>query len=71
MASGDLRNFLAGFLNGLALSSRHDIYERRLESELESARNLTGVARHLRNSDVKNPDFAARLLNRAIIKGDQ
>lgn len=70
-ASGDLRNFLAGFLNGLALSGRPDIYERILETELESAKNLTGVARHLRYSDVKKPDFAARLLKRAIDKGDQ
>jgi ppGpp synthetase/RelA/SpoT-type nucleotidyltranferase len=67
-ASDDLRNFLAGFLNGLALSGRRDIYERTLESELESARNLAGVARHLRYSDVKKPDFAARLLKRAIDK---
>ena len=35
-ASDDLRNFLPGFLNGLALSGRRDIYERILESELES-----------------------------------
>jgi hypothetical protein len=42
-----------------------------LESELDSARNLAGVARHLRYSDVKKPDFAARLLKRAIDKGDQ
>jgi ppGpp synthetase/RelA/SpoT-type nucleotidyltranferase len=69
-ASDDLRNFLAGFLNGLALSGRRDIYERILESELESARNLAGLARHLRYSDVKKPDFAARLLKRAIDKGD-
>ena len=70
-ASDDLRNFLAGFLNGLALSGRPDIYERILETELESAKNLTGVARHLRYSDVKKPDFAARLLKRAIDKADQ
>jgi signal transduction histidine kinase len=69
--SDDLRNFLAGFLNGLALSDRPEIYERILETELESAKNLTGVARHLRYSDVKKPDFAARLLKRAIDKGDQ
>lgn len=69
-ASDNLRNFLAGFLNGLALSGRRDIYERILESELESARNLTGVARHLRYSDVKTPDFTARLLKRAINKCD-
>lgn len=69
-ASDDLRNFLAGFLNGLALSDRGDIYDRTLESELESARNLAGVARHLRYSGVKKPDFATRLLKRAIAKGD-
>ena len=57
-ASDDLRNFLAGFLNGLALSGRPDIYQRILENELGSAKNLTGVARHLRYSDVKKPDFA-------------
>lgn len=70
-ASGDLRIFLPGFLNGLAVGSRADIYERILESELESARNLTSVAWHLRKSDVKKPDFAGRLLKRAIEKGDQ
>jgi ppGpp synthetase/RelA/SpoT-type nucleotidyltranferase len=65
-ASNDLRRFLAGFLNGLALSGRSDLYERTLESELESARNLAGVARHLRYSDIQKPDFASRLLKRAI-----
>jgi len=69
-ASDDLRNFLASFLNGLALSGRRDIYERILEGELESARNLWGAVRHLRYSDVKKPDIAARLLKRAIDKGD-
>lgn len=68
--SDDLRNFLAGFLNGLALSGRRDVYERILESELKSARNLAGVVRHLRYSNVKKPDFATRLLKRAIDKGD-
>ncbi len=70
-ASNDLHSFLTRFLNGLALSGQLDIYERLLESELESARNLAGVARHLRYSDVKKPDFAARLLKRAIDRGDQ
>lgn len=70
-ASNDLRNFVPGFLNGLALSGRRDIYERILESELESAKDLAGVARHFRYSDVTKPDFAARLLKRAIDKGDQ
>jgi hypothetical protein len=69
-ASDDLRNFLAGFLNGLALSGRRDIYERILESELESGRSLAGVAHHLRYAEVKKPDFAARLLRRAIDTGD-
>jgi len=70
-ASDDLRTFLPGFLNGLAVGSRADIYERILESELESARNLTSIAWHLRKSDVKKPDFANRLLKRAIENGDQ
>lgn len=69
-ASDDLRNFLAGFLNGLALSGRSDIYEQILETELESAKNLAGVARHLRYSDIKKPDFADRILTRAIDKAD-
>ena len=69
-ASDDLRKFLAGFLNGLALSDRPDIYERILEAELESAKNLTGVARHLRYSGVKKPIFAARLSKHAIDRGD-
>ncbi len=69
-ASDDLRNFLAGFLNGLALSGRPDIYKRILETELESAKNLTGVARHLRYSGVKKPIFTARLLKHAIDRGD-
>ena len=69
-ASDDLRNFLPDFLNGLALSGRCDIYERILESELDSASNLEGVARHLRYSDVRKPNFVARLLKRAIDKAD-
>jgi ppGpp synthetase/RelA/SpoT-type nucleotidyltranferase len=69
-ASDNLRTFLPGFLNGLALGSQSDIYERVLENELECARNLAGVARHLRNPDVSKPEFAARLLNRAIEKDD-
>jgi ppGpp synthetase/RelA/SpoT-type nucleotidyltranferase len=70
-ASDDLRNFLPGFLNGLAKSSRADIYDRILEEELESARSLTSIAWHLRKADVTKPDFAARLLKRAIEKEDQ
>jgi ppGpp synthetase/RelA/SpoT-type nucleotidyltranferase len=69
-ATDDLRKFLVGFLNGLALSGRSDIYERIMESELESDRNLAWVVRHLRYSDVTKPAFAARLLKRAIDKGD-
>lgn len=70
-ASDDLRTFLPGFLNGLALSSKADIYERVVESELESAKNLSDIAWHLRKSDVKKQDLAARLLKRAIEIGDQ
>ncbi len=69
-ASDDLRKFLPAFLNGLALSARCDIYERILEGELESDRNLAGIARHLRYSNAKEPELAARLLKRAIDKGD-
>jgi len=70
-ASDALRNFLPGFLNGLAKSSRADIYERILEDELESARRLTSISWHLRKADVTKPDFATRLLKRAIATGDQ
>jgi phage replication-related protein YjqB (UPF0714/DUF867 family)/ppGpp synthetase/RelA/SpoT-type nucleotidyltranferase len=65
-ASDDLRRFLPGLLNGLSRSGRNDIYEAILERELVSAKNLSGIARHLRYSDVKQPDFAHRLLKRAI-----
>jgi len=70
-ASDDQRCFLPGFLNGLARSGQGDIYDRILESELASAQSLTNVVWHLRKSDVKKPDFATRLLQRAIEKGDQ
>lgn len=69
-ASDDLRNFLPGFLNGLALSCRSDIYQRILESELQSAMSLAGVARHVRHSDLTQPEFGARLLKCAIDKAD-
>lgn len=69
-ASDALRDFLTEFLNGLALSGRHYIYERILENEIESARNLASVARHLRYSEVKKPDFALSLLKRAIDRDD-
>lgn len=69
-ASDDLCNFLPGFLNGLALSGRSDIYERVLESELECARNLAGLASYFRHSDISNPKFVARVLERAIEKDD-
>jgi len=70
-ASDDLRMFLSYFLNGLALSDRCDIYERNLDSELESARSLAGVAYHFRYSNVQKPEYAARLLKRAIEKDDR
>ena len=43
-ASDDLRNFLPGFLNGLALSGRRDIYERTLRVSL----SLPGASQALR-----------------------
>lgn len=69
-ASESLRHFLAGFLNGFSRSSRSDIYEATLERELASAKNLSGVARHLRYSEVAKPEFASRLLRRAIETAD-
>lgn len=69
-ASDDLRNFLAGFLNGLAQSDRPDIYERILASELDSGRSLSGSARHLRYSPRAKPDLAERLLKRAISRDE-
>ena len=66
IASDNLRVFITYFLNGLVLSGRLDIYKRLLESELESAKNLAGVARHLRYSVATTPDFASRLLKQAI-----
>jgi ppGpp synthetase/RelA/SpoT-type nucleotidyltranferase len=67
-ASDDLRGFLAGFLNGLARSSRQEIYECVLDTELKSAKNLAGIARHLRFSDTKKPSVASAVLARAIEK---
>lgn len=65
-ASQDLRSFLVSFLNGFALNGQREIYRRILETELESATHLPALARHLRYSDVKEPEFADRLLKRSI-----
>lgn len=69
--SEDIRQFLPGFLNGLAKSSRPDIYAQTMESELQLAKDLSNIAWHLRKSDVEQPEFADRLLKRAIEKEDQ
>jgi ppGpp synthetase/RelA/SpoT-type nucleotidyltranferase len=69
-ATDDLRNFLPCFLNGLSASGTSDIYERTLKSELESARSLAGVARHIRFLERNRADDAGHLLRRAIGKGD-
>jgi len=69
-ASNDLLRFLPSFLNGLSRSGRGDIYEAILERELESNRNLSGVARHIRYSEVRKPEFARLLLTRAIERMD-
>lgn len=65
-ASEDLRAFLAGFLNGFSRSGRRDIYDRVVESELRSARNLAGVARHIRYAEAASPDLAGSVLRRAV-----
>jgi ppGpp synthetase/RelA/SpoT-type nucleotidyltranferase len=65
-ASDKLRNFLAGFLNGMALGGNDEIYQRTLENELSSAKYLEGIAHHLRHPVVSKPEFAARLLKRSI-----
>ena len=70
-ASEQLRNFLPGFLNGLALSGEENIYRRNFETELASARNLIGLARHLRYSAIAKPQFAERVLSRAIYLNDE
>lgn len=67
-ASDDLRAFLAGFLNGFVRSGRREIYDRVFGVELQSARNLAGVARHIRYSDVAAADLAGSVLARAIEK---
>ncbi len=69
-ASDGIVRFLAAFLNGLVISGRPDIYERVLERELDSCRNIIGVVRHLRYSDVRRPGIPARLLDQAIDRAD-
>lgn len=69
-ASVDLRKFLPGFLNGLAVSNRSDIYAATLDNEIESAKNLNGLVRHFRYSDIEKPEVADRLLSRAIESSD-
>jgi ppGpp synthetase/RelA/SpoT-type nucleotidyltranferase len=69
-ASEELRRFLAGFLNGFSRSNRADIYDRVIAEELQSARNLVGVARHLRYSDIAAPDRAEETLARSIKNED-
>jgi hypothetical protein len=65
-ASDKLREFLAAFLAGFERSSRNDIYRQTLERELQSGRNLAGIARHVRHSQGSHPGIASRLLARSI-----
>jgi ppGpp synthetase/RelA/SpoT-type nucleotidyltranferase len=65
-ASDGLREFLAAFLAGFERSTRTDIYEQTLERELQSGRNLAGLARHVRQSQGSHPGIASRLLARSI-----
>jgi ppGpp synthetase/RelA/SpoT-type nucleotidyltranferase len=69
-AADDLRNFLPGFLNGLAASEDSSTYERMLAQELESGRLLSGVALHFCAVKIDRPDDADRLLKRSIELGD-
>lgn len=69
-APDQLLDFLPGLLNGLALSGRKDIYQKNLEKEFQSAKNLSGLARHLRYSVIESPDLARQLLDRAIEVSD-
>ncbi len=68
-ASDRLREFLAAFLAGFERSTRTDIYEQALERELQSGRNLAGIARHVRHSQGSHPGIASRLLTRSIEAG--
>ncbi|MET3524142.1 poly-gamma-glutamate hydrolase family protein [Mesorhizobium abyssinicae] len=65
-ASDDLRRFLPRFLDGLSRSGCTDIYANASERELASGTMLSGIARHLRYSEVSNPNLARRLLKHAI-----
>ncbi len=65
-ASDALREFLSAFLAGLERSTRTDIYEQTLEQELQSGRNLAGIARHVRHSQGAHAGIASRLLARSI-----
>jgi ppGpp synthetase/RelA/SpoT-type nucleotidyltranferase len=65
-ASDGLREFLAAFLTGLERSTRTDIYEQTLERELQSGRNLAGIARHVRHSQGALARIASPLLARSI-----
>ena len=65
-ASDRLRQFLAALLAGFERSSRADIYGQVLEGEMQTGRNLAGVARHLRHSQGSHPGVASRLLARSI-----
>jgi ppGpp synthetase/RelA/SpoT-type nucleotidyltranferase len=65
-ASDKLRQFLAAFLAGFERSDRGDIYEQALERELQSGRNLAGIARHVHYSQGSHPGIASRLLARSI-----
>lgn len=69
-AGKDLRRFTPGFLNGLAISDRKDLYDRTLERELNDATNLLGLATHLRYSEVQSPTLVRRVLDKALEAND-
>lgn len=65
-AQNPLYQFLPAFLEGLERSSRQDIYERIIAGALDSARDLPGLARHLRSSNNPHPGLASRVLSKSI-----
>ncbi len=65
-APESLHRFLAAFLTGLGRSSQADIYAGAIERELQSGRNLTGIAQHLRQTKSPRAGIAQRLLARSI-----
>jgi hypothetical protein len=61
---------MPGFLNGLSESGNAELYQKHLDIELQGARHLESLARHLRFATRTQPDFPAKVLARAIEVAD-